>query len=300
MKRLLAVLTSPFALLTFAAACATQDASMHAPSPVAPATAAATNPCPAASAATLNATLWMQTSAEYKAVTREIYRNAKAQLDLALADPAWSALPDAPVVAGAPPAIVLDLDETAIDTSAHTARQIRDGHGYTEQGWKEFSDQANSRAIPAALEFLKYAASRSVTLFYVTNRNAGEEAPLRRNLAALGFPLNDSIDTVLTRNERPEWTSDKSSRRMFAAANHRVVLLLGDDLNDFVFATGKPLAEREALLNRYDEQWGRRWFLIPNPVYGTWERALFPGATGDCVQFQKKIESLRTDEGYKP
>jgi acid phosphatase len=273
---------------------------MHATTAPATAVAVASNPCPAASAATLNATLWMQTSAEYQAITREVYRTARTQLDLALADPAWNALPESTPAATAPPAIVLDLDETAIDTSAQTARQIKEGHGYTDQGWQQFSAAGNSRAIPAALDFLKYAASRGVAIFYVTNRNANEEPALRRNLAALGFPLSDAPDNVLVRSERPEWGSDKSSRRMFVASSYRVLELLGDDLNDFVAAAGKPLAERDALLNRYDDQWGRRWFLLPNPVYGSWERSLLTGATGDCVQFQKKVETLRTDEGYKP
>jgi 5'-nucleotidase (lipoprotein e(P4) family) len=288
-------------LLFVAAACATQpDTSMHAPSTAAPAaTAVVAAPCPAM-AASLNATLWMQTSAEYQAITRETYRTARTQLDLALADPAWSAIPDVPGVAAKPPAIVLDLDETAIDTSAETARRIRSGKGYTDQAWMDFSMKGNSRAIAAARDFLRYAAGRNVAVFYVSNRNKSEEEPLRANLSALGFPLADSYDNILTRGERPEWTSDKTSRRMFVAGNYRVVLLLGDDLNDFVNAGGKSLADRQELLNRYDDMWGRKWFVLPNPVYGSWERATVAGVSGDCAQFQKKIETLRTDEDYKP
>ena len=243
----------------------------------------------------------MQTAAEYQAVTREVYRGARTALDLALADPSWSAIPDVSGVASKPPAIVLDLDETAIDTSAQTARQIRSGKGYSEQAWLDFSMKGNSRAIAAARDFLKYAASKNVAIFYVTNRNASEEPPLRANLKALDFPVSDtSMDTILTRGERQEWTSDKTSRRMFVASNYRIVLLLGDDLNDFTNAGGKTLAERQELLGRYDEMWGRKWFILPNPVYGSWERATFAGTSGDCAQFQKKVDTLRTDEDYKP
>lgn len=284
----------PWLLCLLLAGCATSQPAATPPA------VASVNPCPGASAATLNATLWMQTSAEYQAIMREIYRNARTQLDLALADPAWNALPGSPSVASAPPAIVLDLDETAIDTSAHTARGIRSGKGYTDQGWQQFASAGNSRAIPAAVEFLKYAASRGVAIFYVTNRNSTDEPALRRNLVALGFPISDSYDNVLTRSERPEWTSDKSSRRTFVASNYRVLELLGDDLNDFVPAAGKSLAERDALLRGSDEQWGHRWFLLPNPMYGSWERAVMPGVTGDCAQFQKKVDALRTDEDYRP
>src|SRR5439155_22710980 len=107
------------------AACAANDASMHAPTGASKATAQTA--CPAASAAALNATLWMQTSAEYQAITREVYRTARQVLGFALSDPAWSALPDLAVDPSRPPAIILDLDETALDTSAFQARQIRSG-----------------------------------------------------------------------------------------------------------------------------------------------------------------------------
>ena len=240
----------------------------------------------------------MQTSAEYQAVASQTYRAARNALELALADPAWTALPDVSV-AQKPPAIILDLDETAIDTSAQTARQIRNGSGYSDEAWSRFSMAGNARAIPAAVDFLRYAAGRGVAIFYITNRMTAEEPPLRQNLTALGFPLADA-DTVLTRGERPEWTSDKSSRRLFVASSYRVVELLGDDLNDFVPAAGKSLVERNELLHRNDEQWGRRWFMLPNPMYGSWERAVTAGATGDCAQFQKKVDTLRTDETYRP
>jgi 5'-nucleotidase (lipoprotein e(P4) family) len=291
--------TSRFALLLFLTACASQphDVPMHASSG-GQATSAG-QPC-AAWAAPLNAVLWMQTSAEYQAIMRETYRTARTQLDLALADPAWNALPDITLAPSKPPAVILDLDETAIDTSAQTARQILAHETYSDEAWMRFSMAGNARAIAPALDFFQYAASKGVTVFYVTNRKKEEEPPLRRNLIALGFPMTDTTDTVLTRGERPEWTGDKTSRRTFVAANYRVLELFGDDLNDFVAAAGKSLAERNDLMRRYDEQWGRRWFALPNPVYGSWERAVVAGASGPCGEFQKKLDTLRTDEDYKP
>ena len=134
-------------LLFLAGGCATQNASMQTP---------ASQPCAAAFTAPLNAVLWMQTSAEYQAITREVYRNAGTQLDLALADPAASK---------EPPAVILDLDETAIDTSAQTARQIRAGKGYSDEAWMAFSMAGNARAIAPALDFFRYAASKGVAVF---------------------------------------------------------------------------------------------------------------------------------------
>ena len=76
------------------------------------------------------------------------------------------------------------------------------------------------------------------------------------------------------RNERPEWTRDKSSRRRFVAKDYRVLLLIGDDFNDFVPAE-TSLLQRTALMQRHRDQWGVSWFALPNPQYGSWTRALY-------------------------
>src|SRR5690606_26216338 len=76
----------------------------------------------------LHATIWMQTAAEYNAAVLGAFNLASAQLERALADPDWDALP--PVeragqpVAGLKPAVIVDADETMIDNSPFQARGI--------------------------------------------------------------------------------------------------------------------------------------------------------------------------------
>lgn len=285
-------------LLLLATACATNPATPPATQPAmqpVAATQSAPPPCPVGTA-DLDATLWMQTSAEYAAITREVYATARRTLDVALADPTWVATTEE--VTPEPnrqPAIILDLDETAIDTSPFTAQGIRSNTPYSDEVWAPFALAGNARAIAPALDFVKYAQSRGVAVFYVTNRIAAHEAALRRNLETLGFPLDANMDNVLTKGERPEWSSsDKSPRRAFVAGRYRVVMLFGDDLNDFVAANGKSIADRAALVARYDDNWGRRWFVLPNPMYGSWESAAVAGAHGPCAEFEQKLNLLRT------
>jgi acid phosphatase len=132
-----------------------------------------------------------------------------------------------------------------------------------------------------------------VTVFYVTNRDAPHEAATRRNLEAAGMPLEPDVDTVLLRGEREEWASDKSSRRREVAERYRVVLLVGDDFNDFV-AANLPLAERDLLVERYRDRWGERWIVLPNPTYGSWERTLYSGATDpdEADRARLRLEAL--------
>lgn len=238
----------------------------------------------------LNATLWMQSSAEYRAAALQTYASARRALDAALADPAGSALP---------PAIILDLDETALDNTPYAARSIRKGKTFLfDDDWETWVAESAAEAVPGATEFLVYAKSRGVTPFYITSRGTEEQAATRANLVRLGFPLGTGEETLLVRGARPEWnTFDKSPRREFVSARYRVLLFLGDDLNDFTAANGKSAADREAIVDGAAALWGTRWFVVPNPMYGSWESALIsatPGSDGTpCEELQKMVESLR-------
>ena len=222
----------------------------------------------------------MQRALEYQASALQAYRQATLQLERALKDGAWSAaLEQTADASKLPPAVILDIDETVLDNSAYQARQVRDHTLFAADTWDRWCLEARAAAVPGALDFTRDADKRGVTVFYITNRTANIEEATLKNLAALGFPLTAGLDTVLTRGERPEWqTSPKGPRRAHVAATHRVLLLIGDDLGDFVVdAAGTP-EQRAARTAPQAEWWGRRWIMLPNPTYGSWERAIVGNA----------------------
>lgn len=295
MKRVL------LALCTLAAlACATTPAPEAAPAttagvasqPAAPAAAAQADCNPGHSI--LNASLWVQQSAEYRASALQTYASAKRALDQALADPAWvGATEETSNDPSQPPAVILDLDETALDNTGFEARVIRAGKTYDSKTWKEWTAEGIAAAVPGAAEFLAYAKSRGVTPFYITNRDLDEEQGTRANLERLGYPLDAGVDTLLLRGKHGTG-SDKSPRRAHVASRYRVLLLLGDDLNDFAEAHGKTAAERDQIMARSQPWWGTRWFILPNPMYGSWERAVIGSGGSPCEQLQRKVDALRT------
>ncbi len=224
----------------------------------------------------LSATAWVQSSAEARVAARQAYHLATRQLDVALRDKKWSAAVEqvAPFKK-LPPAIILDLDETVLDNSYFQARLVRDDSLYTSDGWASWVAQADAGAIEGAVPFLKEADRKGVQIFYVSNRGVAEEAATTLNLKRLGCPVQGPQDHVLMNGERPEWTTDKTTRRQFIAQSYRILLLVGDDLNDFVTAKPRSLQERTDLINKYDSYWGERWILLSNPLYGSWEGALY-------------------------
>jgi len=242
----------------------------------------------------LNATLWVQSAVEYRALARQAYASATRALARGRADSSWTAaLEQTGSVARLPPAVIVDVDETVLDNVRYQGRLLVDGASYAPDTWGAWVAERDADAVPGAVEFARAAAGDGVRVFYITNRDAPLEADTRANLARLGFPVDaDGVDVVLTRGERPEWGSDKSSRRAHVARTHRIVLLVGDDLGDFV-ETGAALAEREAALARHEDRWGERWIVLPNPMYGSWERSLLEVAA-DTDPLRAKLGRIET------
>src|SRR5688572_16642057 len=285
--------------LVFAAACVTSRSEPRTdPAPRAEA-ADSVAPSELAEHPTLFATLWQQTSAEYRATALQAYDEASEVLPVALADSGWTASveQEAAAFSTLPPAIVLDVDETVLDNSPQQARTILAGGSFDPEAWGAWVNEARAPAVPGAREFLALADSLGVAVFYVTNRDQPLEEATRRNLAAEGLPLDPEVDTVLTRGEQEGWGSDKSSRREAIAERYRILLLVGDDFNDFVPAR-LPREERDRLVERYGDRWGDQWFMIPNPVYGSWEGALYEEA--DDTPEERTRRQLEALEDMQP
>lgn len=226
---------------------------------------------------TLQATLWVQNAVEFDALASMSYQTAETKLREALMDKSWTAeltQVDADIQE-LPPAIVLDIDETVLDNSPYQARMVQKGSGFDPIEWEKWVLEANADAISGAVNFTNKAADEGITVIYLSNREANTEEATRRNLQALGFPVSGETDVVLLKNELPEWTSSKVERRKHVAASFRILMLFGDDFNDFLPAKNISENERDNLLETYRTNFGTKWFILPNPIYGSWDQALY-------------------------
>lgn len=225
---------------------------------------------------TLYSTLWIQTAAEYEALSYQAYNTSERLLPVAIEDSSWTAsLEQGETFADLPPAIILDLDETAIDNSFYEARGILDNTGFDPETWNSWVREMEAESIKGAVKLTSDAYDLGVSVFYITNRDAEVQEATEQNLRDLGFPVADG--SVMSSGGRPDWTSAKTVRRKLVADDYRVLMLFGDDLNDFVPARGISIEDRKQLAEEHSEKWGVKWFVLPNPNYGSWERALYTG-----------------------
>ena len=222
------------------------------------------------------AVLYAQSSAEYDANNIQTYTGAKLALDVALTEKNWTAaIEQKGNFVDKPPAVILDIDETVLNNIPFQARAIIKGEGYPN-GWIEWMLEEASTSVAGVKDFLDYAERKGIKVFYVTNRVAIAEEATRNNLKKLGLPLDTDRDVLLMKNENG-WTSDKVSRRQLIAEDYRILLLIGDQLGDFI-----PLEEatvnidsRKAISKKYKDMWGKKWFMITNPIYGRWEASIY-------------------------
>jgi 5'-nucleotidase (lipoprotein e(P4) family) len=207
--------------------------------------------------------LWSQTSGEARALAYQAYNFARIMLDQDLRANRRRRMRRA---------VIVDVDDTVLDNSRYQAWIIQEHKSYPEK-WTEWINRSEAEAVPGAIEFLKYARQRGVKVFYVTNRKPEEKEGTRVNLTKLGFP-DVSDETLLVRE--PD-SSSKEPRRKRIAQRYRIVLLVGDNLNDFaeLFEQQKTVTGRLTATEQNKSLFGTRFIVIPNPMYGDWENAVY-------------------------
>jgi 5'-nucleotidase (lipoprotein e(P4) family) len=220
--------------------------------------------------------LFQQRAAEYKALCFQAFNIAHIRVDEALAQPQSKPL-----------AIVTDIDETVLDNSAYDVKQSLQGKDYEQKSWEEWTGLAKADTIPGALSFLKYASSKGIKIFYLTNRAEAERKGTLANLVRFGFP--DAVNENLILKQS---VSSKESRRQTIAEKYNIIMLMGDNLADFSALFDKKPAD-ERVKNTYASaaEFGKRFIVLPNPVYGDWEASVY--------QYNMKLKAAQKDSVIK-
>lgn len=223
----------------------------------------------------LFSSLYMQRSAEYRALCLQAYNIAHWRVD--------NYLPKTNL----PKAIITDIDETILDNSPYAVHQAYLGKEYEDASWFRWTDMSAADTMPGAGALLKYLATKNVEVFYVTNRAPRETGSTLKNLQRLGLPNADEAH-FFPRTEG----SSKEDRRLNIMKTHEVILLMGDNLADFSkLFDHKDEATRKANTDASVAEFGSRFIVFPNPNYGDWESSLY--------KFNYKLTQAQKDSVIK-
>src|SRR5690606_10122452 len=222
------------------------------------------------------ATLWMQESGEWRALCLQAFAAAKAELAVALKKKGKK-----------PQAIILDADETVLDNTPYQGRMILNDYPFSGSSWDAWVDERNAEAIPGSVEFLQLASRQGVEIFYVTNRPDQNREATFDNLRRRGFPVK--LENVQTKGD----DRSKQKRRDQILKKYEVIMLVGDNLNDFDLAFyGTDNATRRNLVDERHNLWGSKFIVLPNPMYGDWEDPIYHGVD-KAKRHEARMQALR-------
>jgi len=234
----------------------------------------------------VGAILYMQKAAEYRALAYQAYNIARWQLDADFEKKNLKKLPKSE--RKKPRAVMVDIDETVLDNSPANAFLVKNRRPFNTTDWYAWGEMHKAKPIPGAVEFLNYANSRNVRVFFVSNRDEIQKQATIDNLKIAGF-ANISAENVLLRNG----DSSKEPRRQQILAKYRIVFSMGDNLDDHsVVFENRSVADRFAEVEKAKDLFGKKYILLPNAMYGTWENILYNKGMTDAQKVARREELL--------
>lgn len=201
---------------------------------------------------------WARASAEHRAVFLEVYRWATAHVEreAATREPGtWG--------------VVVDADETVIDNTLYQVEREREGLPFSPESWRAWTQRREAVPLPGALAFLSRVRVLGGRIAVVTNRREAECPDTEAVFREHGLPY----DVMLCRPD--DGPGDKSPRLSSIVEGTtpaglrplELVAVVGDNIDDFP-GLSQAIRERD---DAAFAEFGGRFFMLPNPMYGSWE-----------------------------
>lgn len=200
---------------------------------------------------------WVRNSAEYQALTRQVYRQATTRLEAML-----EATPREPGTW----AVVLDADETVLDNSQYQKERL--GRSSTQSAWHSWVQRREAGAVPGAVAFLERVKELGGVVAIVTNRSTSECADTQANLEELGVEPDAVLCKGRSSNKSSRWNQVEAGTAADGLGPAEILMYVGDNIQDFPSQTQDLRMESDEAF----EEFGSSYFVIPNPMYGSWER----------------------------
>jgi len=221
----------------------------------------------------LTAALWQQTSSEYRALCYQAFNVARDRINIDLKKE-WAK----------PRAVIIDLDETIIFNAKYNATDVIREQEYPKEFY-EWIASGDATLIPGSDEFLQFVNEEGYTIFYVTNRRDECTDITLQQIVDLELPQADREHLLMRGTDHT-----KQGRRDKVSEDYVVILFIGDNCVDFYGDYyNESIEERKNITDSLQAKWGREFIILPNPMHGSWQKALYHGV----VDWLSDEESLR-------
>lgn len=201
---------------------------------------------------------WARNSAERRASYWQAYRLAGEMLNALAAElepGTW--------------AVALDADETVIDNSLYQKERAAIGESFSAESWTAWVARQEAPPLPGALWFLGQIQDLGGKIAIVTNRNEKECPDTELNFQKYAIPY----DVILCKRggesrKEPRWESIEAGTASENLPALEILMWLGDNIEDF---PNLSQAVRDKSAGAF-ERFGVDFFVLPNPMYGSWQK----------------------------
>jgi 5'-nucleotidase (lipoprotein e(P4) family) len=200
---------------------------------------------------------WIQDSEEVQLLTTQVFKAAAVAVDASVASGAtkgdW--------------VVVLDIDETTLDTSEYWLDLATKQVLFDWAGWNAWCEKRNAPPVAGVVDFVQSVREAGGQVAWISNRHEVSRKATIDNLSAHGLWVQGDPMCLLTDDKaytKQVRRAQLQSGKAPCGTGKPVTVLayLGD--------TAKDLPEADEGGARAD-QLGSAYFVLPNPMYGGWE-----------------------------
>jgi predicted secreted acid phosphatase len=131
---------------------------------------------------------------------------------------------------GSKPAIVFDVDETALSNYAYIKSM---GFGYESNLWNIYLEKADAPAIDQTKKLYEYARQKKIHIIFLTGRDSEFYNATLKNLKAAGY---NKFDTLICKSSRyNQMTAGKYKeleRINLTSEGYQIIMSVGDQESD--------------------------------------------------------------------
>ncbi len=208
---------------------------------------------------------WTRTSAEHRAILEQTFLLATQRIEVLAEGRARGTW-----------AIATDADETLVDNSQYDYEVKSRGEAFNRESWHEWCERRAAPALPGAVAFTRRVKELGGIVAVVTNRDVVVCEATADNLRAVDIVY----DIVLCRDgdgeKEPRWDVVAAGRSAqwpaaqlsgdAAPGPVEILMWLGDNIGDFPDLDQSARSQPGVM-----DDFGVRFFALPNPMYGSWE-----------------------------
>ncbi len=199
---------------------------------------------------------WIRNSAEYGAIVRQTYAIAASELHKAVADKepgTW--------------AVALDADETVISNSLYEKELRASGKQNNSENWHAWVKRQEAPPLPGAKNFLNLIKELGGYVAIVTNRSTIDCPDTQANFEKFEIPFDVMLCKAQDGEKEPRWEMVEGGSASIDMPPVEIVMWFGDNIKDFPNHDQNLRFGSDSLFVDY----GTRYFIMPNPMYGSWQ-----------------------------